>query len=228
MNDTIIINDREFFINSIRTNLTDGSSDLELITAYDVALPVPPPDTEAPTVPSEIFVQSKTDRSITINWTESTDNVAVTGYELWIDGSFSETLSIGSMYVITGLTASTSYSIQLLAFDAAGNKSALSTALSVTTNAPADTTPPTVPTNLVLGIATSSSIGFTWDASTDNIGVTGYKVYVDGVFNQTVTSEFANVTGLSSNTSYNLSVSAIDAAGNESVRSIGIIGTTTP
>ena len=228
MNDTIIINDREFFINSIRTNLTDGSSDLELITAYDVSLPVIPPDTQAPTVPTNLSVQSKTDRSITINWTESTDNVAVTGYELWIDGSFSETLSIGSMYVITGLTASTSYSIQLLAFDAAGNKSALSTALSVTTNAPADTTPPTVPTNLVLGIATSSSIGFTWDASTDNIGVTGYKVYVDGVFNQTVTSEFANVTGLSSNTSYNLSVSAIDAAGNESVQSNIIVGTTTP
>jgi len=228
MNDTIIINDREFFINSIRTNLTDGSSDLELITAYDVSLPVIPPDTQAPTVPTNLSVQSKTDRSITINWTESTDNVAVTGYELWIDGSFSETLSIGSMYVITGLTASTSYSIQLLAFDAAGNKSALSTALSVTTNAPADTTPPTVPTNLVLGIATSSSIGFTWDASTDNIGVTGYKVYVDGVFNQTVTSEFANVTGLSSNTSYNLSVSAIDAAGNESVQSSIIVGTTTP
>ena len=228
MNDTFIINGREFFINSIRTNLTDGLSELDLITAYDVTLPVPPPDTEAPTVPDNLTLQSKTDRSITINWTESTDNVAVTGYELWIDGSLSETLSIGSMYLITGLTASTIYSIQLLAFDAANNKSALCTALSVTTNAPADTTPPTVPTNLVLGIATSSSIGFTWDASTDNVGVTEYKVYVDGVFNQTVTSEFANVTGLSSNTSYNLSVSAIDAAGNESIQSNIIVGTTTP
>lgn len=227
MNDTFIINDREFFINSIRTNLTDGSSDLELITAYDVTLPVPPPDTEAPTVPDNLTLQSKTDRSITINWTESTDNVAVTGYELWIDSSFSETLSIGSSYLITGLTASTVYSIQLLAFDAANNKSALSTALSVTTNQPQDNTAPTVPTNLVLGIATSSSIGFAWDASTDNIGVTGYKVYVNGVFNQTVTQTSVNVTGLSSNTSYNLSVSAIDAAGNESIQSNIIVGTTT-
>lgn len=228
MNDTFIINGREFFINSIRTNLTDGSSDLELITAYDVTLPVPPPDTEAPTVPDNLTLQSKTDRSITINWTESTDNVAVTGYELWIDSSFSETLSIGSIYAITGLTASTAYSIQLLAFDAANNKSALSTALSVTTNQPQDNTAPTVPTNLVLGIATSSSIGFAWDASTDNIGVTEYRVYVDGVFTASTTNTSANVIGLLSNTSYNLSVSAMDAAGNESIQSNIIIGTTTP
>lgn len=249
MNDTFVINQKEFFINNIRTDLSTGSTDLELIPSYDT-VDVLPPDTEAPTVPTNLSLQSKTDRNITINWTESTDNVAVTGYELWIDDSFYETLGIGSMYVITGLnpdfqtitedgdnivtedndnisTENTIFKIQLLAFDASNNKSALSEPLFESLDDPQDNTAPTVPTNLVLGIATSSSIGFLWDASTDNIEVTGYKVYVNGVFNQTVTQTSVNVTGLSSNTSYNLSVSAIDAALNESKRSIPITGTTT-
>ena len=80
----------------------------------------------------------------------------------------------------------------------------------------ADTQPPTAPTNLVSTSVTDLSIGVSWNASTDNVGVTGYEVFVDSVLNQTVTSTTATILGLSSNTTYDIQVRAKDGAGNES------------
>jgi chitodextrinase len=217
MNDNFVINNKEFFINSIRTDLSTGATDLELIPAYETE-EVLPPDTEAPTVPTNLTFVSATDSKIQFSWTESTDNIAVTGYEVWVDGSFEISIGIGSLYTLGGLDPTTDYDIQLLAFDAQNNKSALCTAVEMTTTAVPDNIPPTTPTNLRQGIVTSSSIGLAWDASTDNVGVSLYKVYVDGVFNQDVNhpSTNANVTGLSSQTSYSFYVKAVDANLNES------------
>lgn len=82
-----------------------------------------------------------------------------------------------------------------------------------------DTTPPSAPSNLRTDAKTTNSIQFSWNASTDNKGVTGYRVYVNNVLTQTVTSTQFNVTGLNASTQYALAVSAIDGAGNESARS---------
>src|ERR1700719_2620511 len=76
----------------------------------------------------------------------------------------------------TGLTASTSYSYRVRATDAAGNLSAYSSTATTSTPAVPDTTPPTAPTNLAATAASSSQINLSWTASTDNVGVTGYKV----------------------------------------------------
>lgn len=90
-----------------------------------------------------------------------------------------------------------------------------------------DTEAPTVPTNLMVSNEASNSIDVSWTASTDNTAVTGYDVYVDGVFDQTVTITNATVTGLSPETTYAFTVLAKDAAGNSSTQSSAVNGTTT-
>ncbi len=90
-------------------------------------------DTQAPTAPTSLASTSKTAVSISLSWNASTDNAAVTGYDVYANSAYKTTVS-GTTATITGLTASTSYSIYVKAKDAAGNTSASSNTISVTTN----------------------------------------------------------------------------------------------
>jgi hypothetical protein len=81
----------------------------------------------------------------------------------------------------------------------------------------ADVTAPTIPTNLT-GTSGETSIALSWTASTDNVGVTGYNVYVDDVLSGTATGATYTVTGLTATTSYTFSVEAFDAAENKSAK----------
>jgi len=83
-------------------------------------------------------------------------------------------------------------------------------------NPTSDTENPTDPTSLVASNPTDNSIDLTWNASTDNIGVIGYDVYVDGNFNTTIANTSYTVSGFTANTNYCFTVKAKDAAGNES------------
>jgi len=83
----------------------------------------------------------------------------------------------------------------------------------------ADTTAPSMPTGLTVTAVSSNQINLTWDASTDNVGVTGYKVY-RGVSNiASPTGLSYSDTGLGPSSQYCYAVSAFDAAGNESAQS---------
>ena len=84
---------------------------------------------------------------------------------------------------------------------------------------PADTTPPAVPTGLTATAVSTSRINLQWNASTDNVGVAGYKIFRNGtqIATSTVTT-YAN-TGLVAGTAYTYTVSAYDAAGNNSEQS---------
>ncbi len=93
----------------------------------------PSGDTQAPTTPTSLVSTSKTATSISLSWNASTDNVAVTGYDVYANSVLKTTVS-GVTATITGLTASTAYSIYVKAKDAAGNASASSNTISVTTN----------------------------------------------------------------------------------------------
>ena len=79
-----------------------------------------------------------------------------------------------------------------------------------------DTTPPTAPSSLDAYNPTTSTIDLAWGASTDNVGVDGYNVYMDGGLLGSVAGTSAQVTGLAENTTYSFYVTAYDAAGNES------------
>jgi chitodextrinase len=93
-----------------------------------------------------------------------------------------------------------------------------------------DTQPPTVPTGLRATGETSNSVGLSWTASTDNVGVAGYYVYeVNGSGSTQLGSTTATsftATGLNPSTSYTFSVSAYDAAGNVSAASASITAAT--
>ena len=89
-----------------------------------------------------------------------------------------------------------------------------------------DTTLPSVPAGLTATAVSSSQIDLSWTASTDNVDVTGYKVYRDGSYLKSVTSTSTSDTGLSSSTQYCYTVTAYDTAGNESNQSTQACATT--
>ncbi len=95
-------------------------------------------DTQAPTAPSNLSSSNITQTSIDLAWTASTDNVGVTGYDIYKNGVFLAATPTVS-YGITGLTASTAYNFYVKAKDAAGNVSATSTTVSATTLAASPT-----------------------------------------------------------------------------------------
>ncbi len=82
-----------------------------------------------------------------------------------------------------------------------------------------DTDPPTQPAHFASTDAGAASIAVHWDASTDNVGVTGYRLLRNGVSVGTTTATAFTFTGLTCNSSYELKVEAFDAAGNTSARS---------
>ncbi|RZS93459.1 endonuclease [Aquimarina brevivitae] len=91
-----------------------------------------------------------------------------------------------------------------------------------------DTEAPTVPDNLVVSNETTSSLDLSWSASTDNIAVTAYDIYVNGALNTSTNTTNTTVSGLTPNTTYALAVLAKDQAGNSSDLSQAVNGTTLP
>jgi YVTN family beta-propeller protein len=113
--------------------------------------------------------------------------------------------------------------------DLAGYQLAADYLWSFTTGVVIDTTEPTVPTGLTATDVSSSQINLSWTASTDNVAVTGYKIYRDGVLQPTTVKETSySDMGLAASTLYCYTVSAIDAANNESAQSTQACATTPP
>jgi chitodextrinase len=185
-----------------------------------------PPDTEAPTVPANLTATAISSSQINLTWNASTDNIGVTGYKIFRDSSQVGT-SVTTSFSDTGLSASTTYTYTVSAYDAAGNESGQSISVSAITQPPAtETHTHTVPANLQATAISSSQIILSWSALTDNIGVIGYNIYRNGTQLTTTTNTSYSDIGLSPSTTYNYTVSAYDAAGNESGQSIASSATT--
>jgi chitodextrinase len=185
-------------------------------------------DTTAPTAPTGLSSPSKTSTTINLSWTASTDNVGVSSYDIYQGTTLIGSTTGATTYQATGLTASTAYSFTVKAKDAAGNTSAASSTLNVTTNAAADTTAPTTPTGLTSPSKTTTTVNLSWTASTDNVGVTGYDIYQGSTFiGSTTGATTYQATGLTANTAYSFTVKAKDAAGNVSAASSVLSVTTT-
>src|SRR6266480_3051603 len=182
-------------------------------------------DTTAPSVPTGLTAAAVSSSQINLSWTASTDNVGVSGYRVYRGGTQIATPSATS-FANTGLAASTTYSYTVAAYDAAGNVSAQSSPASATTPAPPDTTPPSVPTGLTANAVSSSQINLSWTASSDNVGVSGYRVYRGGTQIATPGTTSFTDTGVSPSTTYSYTVAAYDAAGNLSAQSSPASATT--
>jgi len=182
-------------------------------------------DTEAPTAPTSLIASNVAETTATLSWNASTDNVGVTGYDVFQGATNIGTVT-GTTANITGLTANTNYTFSVKAKDAAGNISASSNSVNFTTGAGADTQAPSTPSGLVASNVTQTSLDLSWSASTDNVGVTGYDVYQDGTNVSTVTGTSTTISGLTASTNYSFYVIAKDGAGNASAASNTVNATT--
>jgi len=172
----------------------------------------------APSVPTGLGATAVSQTQINLSWTASTDpgGSGVVGYRVYRGGSQIGT-STTTSYSDASLAAGTTYSYRVAAYDAAGNVSAQSSPASATT---LDTTAPSVPTNLNGSASSATQINLTWTASTDNVGVTGYRVYRGGTqIGTSATITYSDTTVVGS-TTYSYTVAAYDAAGNVSAQSI--------
>lgn len=176
-----------------------------------------PPDEAAPSQPGNFRATPLDPNRISLSWAASTDNVAVSGYRVFRGGVQVGTAT-GTGYTDGGLAPSTSYTYQVLAYDASGNTSGAATA-SATTPTP-DGVAPSAPTNLTGSVGKGKKVTLSWKASTDNVGVAGYRVFQNGNLISTVTgTSFTGPLPGGKNPSATYHVVSFDAAGNVSAAS---------
>ncbi len=179
------------------------------------------PDTTAPSVPANIQATDRQLFSIDLSWDASTDNHMVSGYNVYRDGVLVASPS-GTTFGDTGLNYDTEYDYSVAAVDPTGNVSIMGT---FTVSTLPDTTAPSVPANIQATDRQLFSIDLSWDASTDDVATTGYRVYRDGVLIASPSGTMYSDSGLAYNTSYTYTVEALDAIPN--VSAVGTLATST-
>jgi chitodextrinase len=189
-------------------------------SAQSAPVPATTPDDIPPTTPGSLAATATSPTAVTVTWSASTDNVGVTGYDVYRDGLAVATLGPSALSYLDTVASGSTHAYTVDAFDAAGNHSATPPPVTVTTST-ADTTPPSVPTGLTATAVGSTQVGLAWNASTDNVGVTGYTIYRNGAVLATVgasTLSYSDTT-VAQATNYTYSIDAFDAAGNHSAQS---------
>jgi chitodextrinase len=173
------------------------------------------PDSIAPSAPGNLSLTKTSSTKNTLSWTAATDNIGVSAYDIYRNGTYLATVGPGvTSYTDSTVSAGASYTYQLAARDLAGNTASAS----VSTGGTVDTTTPGAPSNLTATATAYTNVSLSWGASTDNVGVTGYTVLRNGTAVATLpgTTVSYTDTGLTPGTGYNYQVTASDAAGNVS------------
>ncbi|SIQ40112.1 Por secretion system C-terminal sorting domain-containing protein [Chryseobacterium sp. RU37D] len=132
----------------------------------------PTADSQAPTAPTNLVTSNPSSNSIFLNWTASTDDVGVAGYDIYKDGVFYATV-LGTTATVSGLNPSTTYNFYIIAKDAAGNFSTASNTAPGTTLAGGQSsgtcgteTFETIPNGgNGYGLRTWTNGGITWNAT---------------------------------------------------------------
>ncbi|WP_433513895.1 fibronectin type III domain-containing protein [Nonomuraea sp. CA-143628] len=199
---------RTFTVSNL--GVTPGSSNLAVLAIVGYGST----DAAAPSAPGSLRATSITGTAISVEWDAATDDVAVTGYGIYVNGGKQGQDQVGLSYAVTGLTVGQTYVIGVDARDAAGNRSPRA---QISVVAEVDVTPPTVPPNLRVVEATHTSLTVAWDASTDSVGVAGYGVFVGGVRQgPDQAGRVYTITRLARGTTYAIGVDAADAMSNRS------------
>ena len=177
-----------------------------------------------PSQPINVTASNRTTTTIDIEWDPSEDNVGVTGYNIYIDDVLTFQTSNSSFQLID-LTPDTQYAIEIEAKDLGNNKSEKSVVLNSSTTA--DITAPSAPTNITGSNISGTAFKINWDLAEDDTAATGYKVFVNTELIASTADLFYTLTGLTVSTTYSITVSAKDAADNESEQSVSVNITTT-
>ena len=184
-------------------------------------------DTDPPTMPANLAANPVSSSQIDLLWSPSSDNVGVAGYRVYRNDTRVGTVA-GTSYQDTGLQPGTSYRYHVIAYDSAGNSSPFSNEVTAATLPTPDTKRPSAPSRVKAVVVSSNEIDLTWNASTDNLGVTGYRIYRNGVEIATALSPSYKNSGLSAATRYTYRIAAFDAAGNASAMSAPVTAATWP
>lgn len=176
-------------------------------------------DVEAPTAPSNITLTAKTDKSLSLEWTGSTDNVGVYAYKIYLENYYYYTVK-DPVAFLTNLWPGVTLCIEVSAIDSCGNESPRSEVVKFTTEQCSnDPKAPSMPTDVKVKEVTNTTVELEWAASTDCAGVAGYKIYANGVFQKIVKDTKTVLEGLRPETVHLITIGAFDAAGNESPQS---------
>lgn len=233
------------------SGLTASTSYIYAITALDgsgnestkslaITVITHDPDTTAPDAPTGLSAVAAGENNVNLDWNNNLE-ADFANYKVYRSDSqitsADSSLFIGnastSDFADSGLIANTTYYYAITALDTSGNESTISINKSVTTDSE-DITPPSVPSGLVAGTITASSIEVSWTENTE-ADFAKYIVY------QGNSSTFTKATGtligeatiaskivgsLSAETTYFIKVCSVDEKGNESDLSNAISATT--
>lgn len=183
-------------------------------------------DAEPPSAPLNTAADLIAWNRVRVSWSPASDNVGVVSYDVYRDGT-RRANTTETEFVDDGLAALTSYRYSVIAIDAAGLQSARSEVTEIRTGAP-DTTAPSQPLKPFLIAKSAFEISIAWGAATDNVGVTEYKIYQNGLEVGVSASTGFTDAGLKPSTKYDYQISALDAAGNESKASKSLQVRTSP
>ncbi len=190
-----------------------------------------PVDSERPSTPRGLRSSDVAD-GIGLSWTGSTDNVGVTGYQIYRStngtvGPLFTTVPAGASWTDGAVEVGRAYTYAVRAVDAAGNVSWRSNLVTRTADAgggPPDTERPSTPRGL-RSASSPAGIELTWTASIDDVGVVNYVIFrsTDGSLGEAWRT-VGDVTSMTDDeadlgVTYTYAVRARDAAGNLSWRS---------
>ncbi|MEM7263784.1 MAG: LamG-like jellyroll fold domain-containing protein, partial [Planctomycetota bacterium] len=173
-------------------------------------------DTQAPTSPPGFVSTSVSATEVGLHWNASTDDVEVAEYRVFRDGVEIASLTASqTSFSDAGRSPDSFYDYEVIALDTSGNESTAAGPI-VGATLPLDAQAPTTPANLLASAVSPTRIDLSWTASTDNVGVTGYRLLKDGVEIALLPNSQTSYIdqGLSPETSHDYEVFALDAAGN--------------
>ncbi|WP_223596497.1 fibronectin type III domain-containing protein [Neobacillus bataviensis] len=181
---------------------------------------------------------SEDGKSVTLTWDAASDDTGVTGYTIYKNGekvSSKYTTTNQTGFTVTGLTPAKEYTFKIEAADATGNRTSDGPKANVTTDGSADETAPVLPANTDLTEPTTTIPaidtfsgkeaevvypGFTWASvewgpASDETGIAGYNVYANGKLHGFAASNKYTLLNLLPGTMYDVTVEAVDLAGNK-------------
>ncbi|MGB0592062.1 MAG: fibronectin type III domain-containing protein [Myxococcota bacterium] len=175
-------------------------------------------DSVAPSWPegAALTTSAVTPSAVTLAWSAAEDAVGVASYQIQHEKVVVATTSGEALSVtVFGFDPSTAHTFTVWAMDAAGNLSPEGPSVTVST---LDGGAPTWPegASLIASNLSANSVSLAWSPAIDDVGVTAYRVWQDGVPVTTVSETTAEITGLIPWTSFNFTVLAEDGAGNVS------------
>jgi chitodextrinase len=215
----------------------DAAGNLSAQSTPISATPLAAANTSAPTPPTTVKANAGNGQ-VALSWSGASDNVGIDHYFVQRNGTwiFSTTGAV-TAFTDTGyvdgaggsaLANGTQYCYTVGSVDAAGNVSTVSSQACATptsgTPGTSDTTAPSVPGGLGASPG-DTRVTLSWNASTDDVGVAGYRVYRNGTQIGSPSATTYTDSGLTDGTSYSYTVAAIDAAGNLSAQSTPISAT---